>query len=141
MDRPTIVLLVDDSPEDRFLTARALAKTGLQTINFEAEDGSEAIDFLRHTGRFSDPQAFPRPDLILLDLKMPGVNGFDFLQWFRDQAFDIPAKVVIVSGSELERDLEMARELGAVAYLTKPPTPHQLRDLILSLFGVAASRG
>ncbi len=124
------VLVVDDSPDDRFILARALSKTGVPVEVFEVEDGGEAIDFLRQEGRFKDPQTFPRPHLIFLDLKMPGLNGFDVLRWLQQNPSDPPIQVVVLSGSELESDKRLARELGASIYLIKPATPDQLRDLL-----------
>ncbi len=124
------VLIVDDSPDDRFILARALAKTGSPVELFEVEDGGEAIDFLSQAGRFAAPQACPRPHLIFLDLKMPGLNGFDVLRWMQQNPGEPPIQVVVLSGSELESDKRLARELGASIYMSKPATPDQLRELL-----------
>lgn len=124
------ILVADDSPDDRFILERALRKTGLPVEIFEVEDGQEAIEFLSQRGRFGDPEQFPWPDLLLLDLKMPGYNGFDVLSWIQQHPGPRPLKTIVLSGSEMKADIQQAQALGAVAYTTKPPAPEQLRDLI-----------
>src|SRR5204863_385717 len=87
------------------------------------KDGQEAIDYLEGREQYGDRKAFPLPHIILLDLKMPRISGFEFLLWRRDEASDelsmIP--VVILSGSDLEEDVKKAYVLGANRYLTKTP--------------------
>jgi len=81
-------------------------------------DGSEAIAYLKGDGAFADRLKFPFPDLLLLDLKMPGVDGFEVLRWLQTQSF--PKLVVIVlSGSERREDMTQALQLGADFYQTK----------------------
>ena len=85
-------------------------------------DGGEAMQYLQGMGRFYDPITRPHPDVILLDLKMPRINGFEFLQWLRAKAPEhfrfIP--VVVMSSSALREDVDRAYALGANSYLVKP---------------------
>jgi len=127
MDQLLTILLVDDSGDDRFFFRRALSRTGLQTQLFEAEDGVDAVEFLSNEGRFNDRVAFPRPQIVFLDLSMPGRNGFDVLRWLRMQAFRDELQVVVLSGSSEPHDRELAASLGANDYLVKPATVEKLR--------------
>lgn len=124
------ILVADDSSDDRLILSIILERTGLAHELFETQDGDEAIDFLSHSGPFSDPERFPKPDLFLLDLKMPGKNGFDVLEWLRQNPTAAPGQTVILSGSELPTDMERAREMGAADYLGKPPSLTRLRQLL-----------
>ena len=126
MDPPLIILLVDDSVDDRYFFRRALSRTGLSTQVFEAEDGIDAVEFLSNEGRFNDRGAFPRPHVVFLDLSMPGRNGFDVLRWLRTQTFRDQMQVVVLSGSSEPHDRELATSLGANAYLVKPATTEKL---------------
>ena len=105
---------------------------------FELEDGRQAIDFLGHTGPFSDPASSPRPDLLLLDLKMPGTDGFEVLEWLRENPQHSPLQVVVLSGSEMEKDIQRAKDLGASAYLAKPPKAEHLVPLLARNTDLAA---
>jgi len=85
-------------------------------------DGHEAMHYLERSGKFTDPIQCPCPDVILLDLKMPRINGFEFLEWLRNKAPQhcrfIP--VVVMSSSGLREDVDRAYALGANSYLVKP---------------------
>jgi CheY-like chemotaxis protein len=128
MDEELTVLLVDDSPDDRYFFRRAISRAGLRTTLFEAEDGEEAIDYLTQQGRFSDSAAFPRPDVIFLDLNMPGRNGFDMLRWLQTQPYRNELRVVVISGSNEPHDRTLAAELGANGYLVKPATTQKIEQ-------------
>jgi CheY-like chemotaxis protein len=127
---PLPLLLVEDSPDDVFFFHRAIAKSGIPAVAHLAEDGLKAIDYLLHQGEFADPQAFPVPEIIFLDLKLPHLNGFELLEWMRRHAECPSAPVVILSSSNQPEDRERALELGAAVFLTKPPTPEQLADIL-----------
>jgi CheY-like chemotaxis protein len=128
MDTPINVLLVEDLDDDRFFFERAFKKTGINACLFTAEDGTEAIEFLGRQGRYVNAEEAPRPDVIFLDLKMPGANGFDVLKWIRQQHFDL--RVIVLSGSEEPQDKVTALELGAKDYLVKPITPQQIAGIL-----------
>jgi len=129
-EQPIIILLVEDSHDDVFFFHRAVHKTGLPALTFVAADGVEAIDYLGHQGRFADAAAYPGPDILFLDLKLPHCNGFEVLEWMRRHAeFPRPPVVVLTSSSQPE-DQARAEALGATLFLTKPPAPEQLRQAL-----------
>jgi CheY-like chemotaxis protein len=130
MDEELTVLLVDDSPDDRYFFRRAISRSGLRIRLFEAEDGEEAIDYLRNEGRFSDSAAFPRPSVIFLDLNMPGRNGFDVLRWLQTQPCRNELRVIVISGSNEPHDRSLAAELGVNGYLVKPASTQKIEDAL-----------
>jgi hypothetical protein len=85
-EQPIIILLVEDSPDDVFFFRRAVHKSGLSAVTHVAVDGVEAMDYLLNKGRFADAAAYPPPDIMFLDLKLPHVNGFEVLEWMRRHA-------------------------------------------------------
>ena len=115
-------MLVDDSEADRYLIRRAMEAVPDAQID-AFKDGQEAINYLEGRGEYSDRKSFPLPDIILLDLEMPRVDGFQFLKWRREKAPDIVGliPVVVMSGSDLDKDIREAYTLGASRYLVKTP--------------------
>jgi|SRR6266850_2319442 len=112
------VLIVDDSDDDRFLLKRALHKSLCCEVIGCAEDGQKAIDYLCGSGLYADRQRFPLPDLMLLDLKMPRVNGFEVLNWLRERTGPI-LKVIVLSSSFLPEDIARTLSMGADHYMVK----------------------
>ena len=114
------VLIAEDDENDRFLIQRAFAKadTGL-CITF-AGDGEETINYLQQFNPFAGPLQTQPPDLLLLDLKMPRLDGFQVLEWFAEYPAHRPARVVVLSSSSDPIDIERARKLGADSYHVKP---------------------
>jgi CheY-like chemotaxis protein len=121
---------VEDSPDDVFFFHRAVHKSGLSAVTHLAVDGVEAMDYLLKKGRFADPADFPTPHVMFLDLKLPHVNGFELLEWMRRHAECPQPPVVILTSSSQPEDQERAEALGASLYLTKPPSPDQLRQVV-----------
>src|SRR6185436_8265559 len=93
-------------------------------------DGREAIRYLKGEGKCVDREKYPLPNVILLDLKMPGMNGFEFLKWLRTESPDhhrlLP--VIVMSSSALAQDVERAYTLGISAYMTKPVNFKEFRE-------------
>jgi len=112
------ILIADDSADDRFLLQRSLRSVPRCEVVGCAEDGNATVQYLSGEGNFSDRTRFPFPDLLLLDLKMPGMNGFEVLEWLGQRVFR-DLRVVVLSGSALEEDINKARRLGANEYLVK----------------------
>lgn len=131
----TIFLLVEDDENDVFLVQREFEKAPrhirLQAVN----DGEQAIRYLTGEGDFADRDRYPVPNVILLDLKMPRVTGFEFLEWLRskspEQLHLIP--VLVMSASMLEEDINRAYGLGANSYIVKPANWQVFRRLIADL--------
>jgi CheY-like chemotaxis protein len=111
------VLLVEDSEDDAYFFKRTLQKSGHTCTLYRANDGAEAIQFLQSTAT-SDSHKLPH--VIFLDLKMPVLNGFEVLDWLRQQSFAPQVRVIVLSGSEHQNDKDRAAQLGASDYLVKP---------------------
>jgi|SRR5882724_1049747 len=128
-----IILLVEDSDDDVFFMRYALKKAGISYPVHLAADGQEAVDYLTGTDKYSDRQAFPLPTLILLDLKLPFLSGFEVLAWMREQLTVRHVPVFILTGSSEACDKEKARELGAKRYFVKPPNEAMIHQIMESL--------
>ena len=114
------VLLVDDNPDDVLLMRRAFKATSIGAPLVVAPGGAAAIEYLSGVGSYADRTAHPFPALMLLDLKMPRVSGFDVLEWLRSQAALKRLPVVMLTSSNQEEDVNRAYELGANSYIVKP---------------------
>jgi CheY-like chemotaxis protein len=120
--QPTI-LLVEDNEEDVFLLRRALRKAAVSCSLQVATDGEEAIDYLAGKGTFTDRSRHPAPSLVLLDLKLPYVNGFEVLAWIATQRACKDLRVIILTSSGEEPDRAKAEQFGIQEYFLKPPSP------------------
>ncbi|HMJ64182.1 MAG TPA: response regulator [Candidatus Binatia bacterium] len=127
------LLLVEDNPDDVFLFTRALSKAQRPHPLHVVTSGQEAIAYLGRTGKYSDDAAFPLPDLIMLDLKMPLVSGFEVLQWIRSDGLARLIPVIVLSSSALTEDVNRAYSLGANAYMVKPADTVALERLIQTI--------
>jgi len=114
------ILVVDDSKDDVFLLCRAFKRAGLDPSLIHVRDGEEAVDYLSGENRFTDRARYPLPSLMLLDIKMPKLNGFDVLQWLLTRKDLEKLPVVMFSSSSEPEDVEKAKALGATEYLCKP---------------------
>jgi CheY-like chemotaxis protein len=118
-----VILMVEDEPQDAILVQRQLAHSGLKHDLRIVESGQEAIDYLSGTGQYSDRQAFPEPCLLILDLKLPGIDGFDLVEWVRKNPDTRELPIIIYSGSISAEDAQRAYALGANAYFAKLAGP------------------
>lgn len=114
------ILLVEDDPNDVLLIQRAFQKAGLRDLLKVVRDGEQAIEYLSGQGNCANRERHPLPYLLLLDLKMPGTDGFEVLQWVRAQPEFKRLLVVVLTSSNLQADVDRAYELGANSYLVKP---------------------
>ncbi|PTY05115.1 two-component system response regulator [Opitutaceae bacterium EW11] len=124
-----LIVLVEDNDDDVFFMRRALKGAGINTPVHVLTDGQQAVDFLAP----EESSAATAPLLVFLDLKLPYCTGFEVLQAMRDQGTLATTQVVILTSSPEERDRKRANELGATAYLVKPPTAAMLRELMASI--------
>jgi CheY-like chemotaxis protein len=124
------ILLVEDDPNDVLLMQRALERNGINTPVHVVSDGEEALDYLRHMGRFEDRVLFPFPGVILMDLKMPKTSGLEVLRWMHENSRCTSVPTIVFSASRIDSDVEEAYRLGATSYFVKPTEFHQLLDLI-----------
>ena len=127
------VLVAEDDPSDIFFLQRAFTLAGLSTSLHFVRDGQEAIDYLEGEKSYSDRTTHPFPDLLLLDLKMPRINGFDVLVWLRQQPRLKRLLVTVLTSSDQPQDINRAYDLGANSYLLKPHTSEHLSDLVRHL--------
>jgi CheY-like chemotaxis protein len=114
------ILLVEDNPRDAELTIRALKKKHLINNLFHVQDGVEALDFLFARGKFADRNVEDAPKVILLDLKLPRINGLEVLRTLKQDDRTRAIPVVIVTSSAEDPDIVTAYQLGANSYVIKP---------------------
>lgn len=124
------VLIAEDDPSDIFLLKRAFALAQVPATLHFVRDGQEAIDYLEGDAGYKDRSAHPLPDLLLLDLKMPKLNGFDVLHWLRRQPGLKRLLVTVLTSSDQPDDINRAYDLGANSYLLKPHNSSDLSDLV-----------
>jgi len=130
------VLHIDDDPNDTALLHAATRKAALEFILHNVEDGEAAIAYLSGEGIYADRKRFQLPALVLLDLKMPRATGFEVLQWIRNHPELGQLPVVVLSGSELQDDIQRAYSVGANSYLVKPLGFEALVTLVKSIDSV-----
>jgi CheY-like chemotaxis protein len=125
---PPQVVLVEDNEDDVFLLRRALQKAHLEVSLHLLQDGQEALDYFE---RLADQNAAEAslPDLVLLDLKLPFVHGFEVLTFIRSQPQLRDLNVIVLTSSGELRDQERATELNAHSYFVKPPHPDMLAEV------------
>ncbi len=124
------ILVAEDDPTDAFFLQRAFKRAGVPVVLHFVRDGQEVLSYLRGIGMYADRGVFPLPQLLLLDLGMPRMDGFHVLEWVREQAEFSSMQIVIFSGSEQTRDVNRAHNLGANWYLVKPHSMEELMDLV-----------
>lgn len=127
------LLLVEDNEDDVFIFTRAFKQAQLTHPLQVARDGEEATDYLLGRGAFADRSKFPLPFLVLLDLKLPLKSGLEVLETIRETPALANLCVVVLTSSAEERDVVRAHELGAQAYLVKPPSTRPLLDAITAV--------
>ena len=119
MSQP-IILLVEDNPDDELLTVRAFKKSNIANEVVVVRDGVEALDWLFGTGDHADRDTSIVPQLILLDLKLPRLDGLEVLRRIRGDARTALLPVVVMTSSQQEEDVIRSYELGCNSYLRKP---------------------
>jgi two-component system response regulator len=131
--RPAIILLAEDDPGDQELTRRALEEGAIHNELHIVTDGEAALDYLFRRGKYQNPATSPRPDLLLLDLNMPKVDGRQVLQRVRADTNLRRLAVVVLTTSQHEEDIIRTYELGANSYITKPMELRQFMQVIQAL--------
>ncbi len=120
MNTPLEILLVEDNPQEAELTIRALKKRTLANHFVHVHDGQEAIDFLFGRGAYEGRDVQKMPKVILLDLKLPKLDGIDVLRMLRADGRTKVVPVVVLTSSREDRDVIEAYQLGANSYIVKP---------------------
>jgi CheY-like chemotaxis protein len=126
----TDILLVEDSPDDAELAIHALRRERLANNIFVIGDGEEALDFLFCRGPFAERSFERPPKLVLLDLKLPKVDGIEVLRQLKDDPRTRAIPVVVLTSSKEERDLVRSYDLGANSYIQKPVDFEKFRQMV-----------
>ena len=124
------ILLVEDNPSDVELTKRALAKHNITNKLVVAQDGKEALDYLFGTGTYAGRDIKDSPTVVLLDLKLPKINGLEVLQNIRANELTKLLPVVILTSSDQEADMLSSYQLGANSYIRKPVDFNQFAEAV-----------
>ncbi len=128
-----VILLVEDNPDDVKLTMRALKKSNILNEVVVAPDGAEALDYLFCTGKYSGRDKNVMPQVVLLDLKMPKVDGLEVLQRLRNNERTKLLPTVVLTTSNEDRDRIESYKLGANSYIRKPVDFEQFVNAVQSL--------
>ena len=124
------ILVAEDDPTDAYFFERAFKRAGLPVVLHFVHDGEEVLDYLQGRDPFADRTRHPLPQVVLLDLHMPRIDGFGVLDWIRHQPQLAGLEVVIFSSSEAARDMNRAHRLGANSYMVKPHSMEELMTLV-----------
>lgn len=115
-----VILLAEDLENDVFLVKRAFQKAGIANPFFLVRDGEECLAYLNGVGKFSNRDEYPLPDILLLDLKMPKLDGFEVLQEIRKNKALAALRIIVLTSSEQVYDVNKAYDMGANSFLVKP---------------------
>jgi CheY-like chemotaxis protein len=124
------ILIADDDANDIFFLRRAFTKAGLPVSVQDVPDGEKAIEYLSGLNSYADRAQFPLPVLLFLDLKMPKINGFEVLEWLRTRSDLRNLKVIVLSSSGLQNDIQKAHALGAHDYRIKPADLGDMTEMV-----------
>jgi CheY-like chemotaxis protein len=131
--KPAIILLAEDDRGDQELTRRALAEGKIRNELHIVENGEEALSYLFRHGKYKDPATSPRPDLLLLDLNLPRVDGRQVLEQIRADSKLRRMAVVVLTTSRQEEDILRSYEVGCNSFITKPVGLEQFIQVIQAL--------
>ena len=114
------ILLVEDNPDHAELTIRALKENNILNTIYLVRDGQEALDFIYHRGSYTDKESFPRPGLILLDIKLPKVDGIEVLRQLKNDMQFKSIPVIMLTTSDRDEEIAESYAGGANSYVVKP---------------------
>ena len=120
MAEQAVILLAEDEENDVLLIKQAFHQASIFNPLFVVWNGEEAINYLKGTGKYANRAEYPLPDLLLLDLKMPRVDGFQVLEWIRQQPGLKGLRILVLTSSNQISDVNRAYRLGANSFLVKP---------------------
>jgi CheY-like chemotaxis protein len=133
MTNNDLVLVAEDNPDDALLLRRALERAGISARIKIVADGEEMLLYLEGRGAYANRSRSPLPSLIILDLKMPRKSGLEVLQWMSTNPHLAVVPTIVLSASNLERDIRAAYDFGANTYFVKPSTFDELVDTMKML--------
>lgn len=115
-----VILVAEDDEDYVLLIKQVFAKAHIPNPVHVVWNGEEAIAYLKGEGKYSNREEYPLPDIFLLDLKMPRINGFEVLKWVRQQPGLAALRILVLTSSDAIRDVNQAYQLGANSFLVKP---------------------
>jgi len=133
MPETRVILLAEDDDDQIFLIRRAFKQACILNPLHVVHNGEEAIAYLKGVDQYANRAEYPLPSLLLLDLRMPRISGFEVLQWIRDQHTLRPLRVIVLTSSRDLHDVNEAYQLGANSFLVKPTDFDNFRVLVQSL--------
>jgi CheY-like chemotaxis protein len=142
MSECAVILLAEDDEDYVFLIRRAFADANIKNPLYVVPNGEDVISYLEGKGKYSSRAEYPLPDLLLLDINMPRVNGFEALAWIRQQPNLASLRILVLTSSDEIRDVNKAYQLGANSFLVKPYDFQDLTELtrLINDFWLRASR-
>lgn len=135
MDRVAHILLVEDNRMDVELTLDAFKEARLLNTIYVSPNGQDALDYLFGRGKYADRIAYPIPNLVLLDLKLPGIDGFEVLRQVKSAPILRRLPVIILTSSKEEGDRALTYDIGANSYIVKPVSFNGFLDVIKQIEG------
>lgn len=143
MAAPATILLVEDNPDDEELTLRALRNARVANEVHVARDGAEALEFMFCEGAYAGRNPDPPPAIVLLDLRLPKISGLEVLRALRNDPRTRSQPVVILTSSDMERDIAQAYEIGANSFVTKPVAIDDFTNAVkqVGLYWLVINRG
>ncbi|MCE0496923.1 MAG: response regulator [Methylacidiphilales bacterium] len=130
-----VILLVDDSAKDCLLMQQAFIRAKVLNPLVAVQGGEEALMYLSGTGKYANRAEYPLPAFILLDIRMPRMDGFEVLRWIRTQPRLETLRVVMLTASDDTRDMNLAYQLGANSFLVKPVDFERFAEISQALSG------
>ena len=130
---PVTILLIEDNPDHAELVVRGLESHRIANRIIHLEDGEAGLDYMFQRGRFAEPESSPRPNLVLLDLRLPRVDGLEVLKALKTNEDTKRIPVVILTTSASERDVAMAYDYHANSYMVKPVNFEKFMELTHTL--------
>jgi len=118
--KPVDILLVEDNPDHAEITLKALKQNNILNEVYWISDGQEALDFMYHRGKYADEKKYPRPGLILLDIKLPKVDGLEVLKQLKDDPQFKSIPVIMLTTSDRDEEIAKSYAGGANSYVVKP---------------------
>jgi CheY-like chemotaxis protein len=133
MSARSLILLVEDDRDDAFFLRRAFLRAGLSHPIVDVRNGQQAVNYLSGNALFADRSLYPLPKLVVVDLKLPLMDGFELLAWLQNRPELGALPVIVISSSNLDSDRAKAMQLGAKDYVVKPHDPDELVPIIQTL--------
>lgn len=130
MDEKLLILIAEDSEDDSYLVKYALRKAGLPNPTHISTDGEDVIRYLKAEGPYADRSTYPFPRVLIIDLKMPRLSGFDVLRWIKENDKCSVIPTIVLTSSAMPGDVKEAYRLGANAFLVKRGNLGDLQHLL-----------